>query len=124
MGLAFGTIKALDAGDTNKAYHWNLIFLNESITRAEELARRGPDERKQMLMALSKTILSHLEKFKERSAQTVRTDYLALEITKVLARTLNEKNDLRRVEALQRFFASKFIEERRAIDEFNKEFPP
>lgn len=122
-GLAFGTIKALDAGDTNKAYHWNLIFLNESITRAEELARRAPDERQPMLRALSKTILNHLEKFKERSAQTARTDYLALEIAKALARILNEKNDLARVEALQRFFASKFIEERKAIEDFNKEFP-
>jgi hypothetical protein len=124
MGLAFGTIKALNAGDTNKAYHWNLIFLNESITRAEELARRAPDERQQMLMSMSKTILSHLETSKERTAQTWRSDYLALEITKVLGRTLKEEDDLRRVEALRRFFASKFIEERKAMEDFNKEFPP
>jgi hypothetical protein len=121
-GLAFGTIKALDAGDTNKAYHWNLIHLKESITRAEALSRRvgAAVEHRLMLRSLSKTILGHLEKFKERSAQKAATDHLALEITKVLARTLNGKEDRRRIEALEKFFASKFVEDRRAMEELNE----
>jgi hypothetical protein len=77
-------------------------------------------EHRPMLRSLSKAILGHLEKFKERSAQNAATDYLALEITKVLARTLNGKDDRQRVEALQKFFASKFVEERKAMEELNE----
>jgi hypothetical protein len=80
-GLTFGTIKALDAGDTNKAYHWNVISLKESITRAEALSSRvgAPVQHRPMLRSLPAAILGHLEKFKERSAQKAATDYLASE---------------------------------------------
>jgi hypothetical protein len=119
VGLALGTLKALDAGDTNKAYHWNLIFLEESLTRAEELSRSAgpPSDERQMLRSLSKVILSHLEKSKESAARTARTDHLALKITKTLGKTLADKQDKQRVEVLEKFFAAKFIEERKAIEE-------
>jgi hypothetical protein len=115
LGTAFGTIRFLDAGKTNDAYHWNLIALKHSITRIEELSHRG--DRQQMLRSLSKAILSHMEKFKERFAQTARNDHLALKITVVLSKILDEEKDRQRLEVLRAFFASKFIEERKALKE-------
>jgi hypothetical protein len=115
IGTAFGTIRYLDAGKTNEAYHWNLIALKDSITRAEELSRRG--DRQPMLRSLSKAILTHLEKSKERAAQTARTDHLALKVTAVLRKILDEEKDRQRLEVLQAFFASRFIEERKVLEE-------
>ena len=121
--LTIGTLKAIDSGDTDRWYHMNLIHLRESITRAEELSLKtgAPDERR-MLTSLSKTILGHLEKSKERFAQKASTDYLALEVTKVLGKILTEKQDTQRLIPLQEFFSNRFVEERKAMEENHAAF--
>jgi hypothetical protein len=120
VGLTLGTIKALDAGKTDRAYHLNLIYLKESFARAEELSRASDDDHA-MVKSNSKVILNHLEKFKERLAEKAATSNLALEITTLLIRTLDAGEDLKRAESLREFFAGKFVDERRTLEELNKD---
>jgi hypothetical protein len=112
--LAVSTLKALDAGNTNKAYRATLLHLKDSMLRTQRYVNRGavpPDER-DMLRAVSQVVLHYVEQQRDRLGGDAPSDHCALEVTEALADTLTNPEDLKRVQVLHGYFSSRFVKER------------
>lgn len=112
--FAVQTLKALDAGEVDKAYRATLLGLKESMLRVQrQVEQKGvPPHEKGALRAVSLYVLSYVETNRERLGADASSDHCALQITSALKDTLTTKEELRRAQALHDYFAGRFVEER------------
>jgi hypothetical protein len=113
-GIAVGTLKALDAGDTNRVYRFTLGHLRDSVVRMHSHLQQDavPDDERHLAQPISQVVLNYLERQKDRLGQDPALDQMGLETVKVLSDILTEPQDVQRAKALQRFFSSRFVKER------------
>jgi hypothetical protein len=111
MGIEVGTLKALDAGDTNKAYRVTLIQLKDSTVWMHSHYRRGafPERDRSLVQSTCQVVLDYLERQKERLGQEPETDHCGLEIADVLSATLSQPQEQARVKVLRDYFSSRFV---------------